>query len=200
MAINKADLLTNLLASVSSSAKLLDTDNTEVTGTIVNNALDDLSRLAPATDIDTLSLQPGVQVYAAPENIWAYKETSWGFDQTVAPWEPGYVSRLPSVTYSEGNIYFSFAPTSQMISNLGSRFTYFYYVRYYDDEGSINVEARKQGLLLLLCQMEVMKLLILREPGTQVITKGNAGKIKYGSPSLAFKGLEEEARRVAASL
>ncbi|GEA06220.1 hypothetical protein KUL42_09810 [Alteromonas sp. KUL42] len=200
MAINKADLVASLLASVSSSTKLLDTADITVTDNIVDNALNALSRLAPATGIDTISLQPGVQVYAAPDNLWAYKETSWGFDQTVAPWEPGYVSRMPDVTYNEGNIYFSFAPTAQMISNLGSRFTYFYYARYQVNNGAIEIEPRKQALLLLLCQMEVMKLLVLREPGTQVTTKGNAGKIQYGSPKLAFDALEEEAHRVAKSL
>jgi len=200
MAINKADLVASLLASVSSSTKLLDTADITVTDTIVDNALNALSRLAPATGIDTILLQPGVQVYAAPDNLWAYKETSWGFDQTVAPWEPGYVSRMPDVTYNEGNIYFSFAPTAQMISNLGSRFTYFYYARYQVNNGAIEIEPRKQALLLLLCQMEVMKLLVLREPGTQVTTKGNAGKIQYGSPKLAFDALKEEAHRVAKSL
>ena len=200
MSINKADLVASLLVSVSSSTKLLDTDDTTITSTIVDNALDALSRIAPATGIDTISLQPGVQIYPAPSNIWAYKETAWGFDQRVAPWEPGYISRLPDVTYNEGSIYFSFAPTAQMISNLGSRFTYFYYARYQVNNGAIEIEPRKQALLLLLCQMEVMKLLVLREPGTQVTTKGSAGKIQYGSPKLAFEALQEEAGRIAQTL
>lgn len=200
MSINKADLIASLLVSVSSSTKLLDTEDTIVTSTIVDNALDALSRLAPATGIDTISLQSGVQVYAAPDNIWAYKETTWGIEQSVRPWEPGYITRLPDVTYNEGNIYFSFAPTSSMIGNLGSRFTYFYYARYQVNDGVIEIEPRKQSLLLLLCQMEVMKLLVLREPGTQVTTKGNAGKIQYGSPKLAFEALQEEAGRIAETL
>ena len=45
-----------------------------------------------------------------------------------------------------------------------------------------------------------MKLLVLREPGTQVTTKGNAGKIQYGSPKLAFEALQEEAGRIAETL
>ena len=200
MSISKADLVASLLVSVSSSTKLLDTDDITVTSTIVDNALDALSRIAPATGIDTITLQPGVQVYPAPLNVWAYKETTWGLDQRVAPWEPGYITRLPDVMYNEGNIYFSFAPTAPMISNLGSKFTYFYYASYQVNNGAIEIEPRKQALLLLLCQMEVMKLLMLREPGTQVTTKGNAGKIQYGSPKLAFESLQEEANRVAQTL
>lgn len=200
MSINKADLVASLLVSVSSSTKLLDTDDTMVTSTIVDNALDALSMLAPATGVDTLNLQPGVQVYNAPADIWGYKETSWGLDQRVAPWEAGYVSRLPDVTYNEGSIYFSFAPTAQMISNLGSKFTYFYYSRYQVNSGSIAIEPRKQALLLLLCQVEVMKLLMLREPGTQVSVKGNAGKIQYGSPKIAHDSLKEDAFNIAKTL
>ncbi|MBO7920927.1 hypothetical protein J5X92_01685 [Alteromonas sp. K632G] len=199
MTISKTDLVGSLLVSVSSSKKLLDTTDTTLTSTIVDNALDALSRLAPATGIDTITLQSGVQVYSAPTNLWAYKETAWGFEQAAAPWEAGYISRLPEVSYNEGSIYFSFAPTSAMIANLGSRFTYFYYARYQVINNAIDIEPRKQALLLLLCQMEVMKLLVLREPGTQVTVKGGA-KLQYGSPAIALKALEIEARTIAKSL
>lgn len=202
MTISKTDLLAQLKASLTKSYNLLvpDEENTQVLDTIVSNALDALTRLCPVTSVASITLQSNVQVYSAPDDIWDYKETSWGLFQQVQPWDEGFISRLPEVAYENGNIFFSFAPTASMIASLGSKFTYFYYASYALVDDAINVEPRKQPMLLLLCQMEAMKILILRTPAAQVTAKPGIATIQYTSPHLAFKALSEQAQQMAASL
>ena len=204
MTISKTDLLARVKSSLTSSYKLLvpDEENTTVLDVIVNNALAALTQKAPVTSIDTIVLQPNVQVYPAPADMWDYKETSWGTFQNVQPWDPGFISRIPVIEYENGSLHFSFAPSAVMLSSLGSRFTYFYFARYLEDEesGHLNVEPRKQPLLLLLCLMEAMKILILRSPGSQITAKPGLSKIQYSSPHIAYDALSKEADNLAAAL
>ena len=201
MTISRTTLITAVTDALSGSAKLLDfTSDSSFADTMIDNALDAMAKLAPNTGIDTITLQPNVLTYAAPADAWAYKSSPWGTGQNVAPWESGFVSRLPNVEMNNGNLYFSFAPTAKMLASLGSSFTYYYYATYAYDGTTITVEPRKQGLLLLLCQMECMKALMIREAGTQVTAKTSNGRIQFGSPKKAYDILDSEASALARSL
>ncbi|MBU2979011.1 hypothetical protein [Alteromonas sp. C1M14] len=201
MTISKDTLISAVIDALSGSAKLLDfTNESTFSDTVIDNALDALAKLAPNTGVQTLTLQPNVMVYPAPADAWAFKSSSWGVKQSVAPWEPGFVSRLPTIELNNGNLYFSFAPTAAMINTLGSAFTFFYYSTFEYDGTEIAVEPRKQGLLLLLCQMECMKALTIREAGTQVTAKTSNGKIQFGNAQKAYAVLESEAKALAGSL
>lgn len=202
MTISKTDLITELKASLTSTTKVLDDfDQDGIYDKLVSAALNVLTSLSPATNVDTITLQANVQVYNAPADLWSYKETSWGMRQPVEPWDPGFITLLPSVQSSNGHIFFSFAPTSAMLASLGSSFTFFYYVLYSEDaQGNLNVEHTKKSLLLLLCQCEAMKVLMLREPSIQVTAKSGLSNVRRGDPAKVYTQLLNDAKELAKSL
>lgn len=202
MTINKSDLIDELKASLTSTQKVLDDfDQAGIYDEIVRAAVYALTNLCPATSVDTIALQANVQVYDAPADLWSYKETSWGMQQPVEPWDPGFISLLPTIQSSNGHIFFSFAPTAAMINSLGSSFTYFYYLLYSVSEGgTINVEPFKKPLLILLCQCEAMKVLMLREPSIQVTAKTGLSNLRRGDPGNVYRQLLGDAKELARKL
>ncbi|WP_296050149.1 hypothetical protein [uncultured Alteromonas sp.] len=202
MTISKVDLINELKASLTSTTKVLDDfDQSGVYDEIVKAAVTALTALSPATSVDTIKLQANVQVYEAPADLWSYKETTWGMQQPVEPWDPGFISLLPTVQSSNGHIFFNFAPTAAMLASLGSSFTYLYFKLYSIDESdNINVESNKFTLLLLLCQCEAMKVLMLREPSIQVTAKTGLSNLRRGDPGNVYRQLLGDAKELARKL
>jgi hypothetical protein len=168
---------------------------------MLESALSQLKVLAPRTAHGTLTLVPGQIEYDGPADLWSIKMHTWGQNESQpAPWEPGYITRLPVVKNTENNIYFSFAPDANMISTLGSNFGYFYLCHHLLTEEQSTVPDTALPLLITLAQAHAMQLLMVRGASNPVAVKPGVGRIAKAAPAEVFEMLMASAKQQAKHL
>ena len=161
-------------------------------------ALSQLKVLVPRTAHDTLTLVPGQLEYVGPDDLWSIKMHNWGQkDSQPAPWEDGYITRLPVVKNTGTMLYFSFAPDANMISTLGSSFGYFYLCNYILTETQSTVPETALPLLITLAQASAMQLLMVRGASNPVAVKPGVGRIPKAAPAEVFEILMRSAKQQA---
>jgi hypothetical protein len=206
MSLTRSAVLNSILASLLGTADVfLDPDDANVQIAHLNRMLDyglsQLKVLAPRTDYSTLTLVAGQSVYDGPADLWSIKMHTWGQKEgQPAPWDPGYITRLPVVRNTQSKIMFSFAPTANMIAILGSSFDYFYLANYVLTDEESTVPDTALPLLITLAQAGAMQLLMVRGATNPVAIKPGVGRIAKAAPAEVFDMLMLSAKQQAAIL
>jgi hypothetical protein len=203
MSLTRSSVLNSIHQSLLGTADLFvdkDNANMELNHLIsmLEFALGQLKVLLPRTAYSTLTLVPGQIEYSGPDDLWSFKMHNWGQTKSQpAPWEDGYITRLPVVKNTETTIFFSFAPDANMISTLGSSFGYFYLCHYMLTEQSSTVPTTALPLLITLAQASAMQLLMVRGASNPVAVKPGVGRIAKAAPAEVFEMLMSSAKQQA---
>lgn len=205
MSLSLSKVIQTLQASLMGTREKFTQENTsaeiDLYKQMIVNGLGMMRSLSPMTLSHVITLKAGELTYQGPDDIWQFKEHTWGKMQ-CAPWEPGYVTSLPSVTVNNGQLLFSFAPTQSMINSLGSQFQYFYLGNYViaEDPALSNVGTMMEPLVILLAMASAMEMLMVRGVSSPVQVKPGTGMVKRSAPAEVHDILMAQARRLAPSL
>ncbi|MGI9278193.1 MAG: hypothetical protein ACR2PX_00975 [Endozoicomonas sp.] len=197
-----AALKKDLILSLTDSAEYLDDQLDQ----LLNIAAIELARFKRRPRNVRLMLQADESVYDAPADLVEFKAHAWGRKQRSMsqPWEPGYPRMLPTVSVTDGNpkqLHLSFAPTAQLIAQLGSVFSFTYYARHTlgDTSEDTTVHPSDRDLLLLRAQAEAMKVLSIRYADKTISSKQMiSGAARIGTPAALYKEFLSEFERRAA--
>jgi hypothetical protein len=206
MSLTRSAVLNAIQQSLLGTADLFvaeDDPNVELNhlASMLDFALSQLKVLAPRTAYSTLTLVPGQIEYTGPDDLWSFKMHNWGQKDTQpAPWEDGYITRLPVVRNTDTTLYFSFAPDASMISVLGSSFGYFYLCNYTLTDALSTVPETSLPLLITLAQAHAMQLLMVRGASSPVAVKPGVGRIAKAAPAEVFEMLMDSAKQQAKHL
>jgi hypothetical protein len=206
MSLTRSSVLNSIKHSLLGTADLFvnkDNPNAELThlNYMLQFALAQLKTFVPRTAYHTITLVPGKVEYDGPDDLWSIKMHNWGQrDSQPAPWEPGYITRLPVVKNTETTVYFSFAPDANMISILGSSFGYFYLCHYTLTDELSTVPESGLPLLVTLAQAAAMQLLMVRGASNPVSVKPGVGRIAKAAPAEVFDLLMISAKQQATHL
>ncbi|WP_422134950.1 hypothetical protein [Endozoicomonas sp. ALD040] len=196
-----AELKKDLTLSLTDSAEYLD-DQLDPLLTVAAN---ELARIKRRPKNVALTLEDGKSLYDAPADLIEFSAHAWGQKQRTLfqPWEPNYPRTLPTVSVMEGNpkqLLLSFAPTAQLIAQLGSEFRFTYYARHILSETAedTTVNPADRDLLLLRAQAEAMKVLSIRYADKTISSKQMiSGAARIGTPAALYKEFLAEFERRA---
>lgn len=134
---------------------------------ILHIAAQDLARFRPVIKKAVLSLQAGVEDYAAPADIRGLLSNRWQKAKTVY-WQQNNSSPMPKAELVKSGelkfIEFYPAPTAAQLADLGAEYKYTYLAHHHIDAIAANttVDEGDRGLLLLRAQAEFAKQLSMR--------------------------------------
>lgn len=147
----------------------------------------DMHRVRPRTLVGDVTIEAGVDDYAAPADIVRYKSALWGAVPRAKPWESSWPGLLPTVRLIDGNrLSFRPAPDARQIALLGAEFRFYYVAKHTIGQEAANttIAAVDRPLLVLRAQAEAMRELAIRDSVRPVqIRDGFSGQAKNGNPA-----------------
>lgn len=202
--MSKADLITDLIASLMDSAEIFTADSDADFIRHLNNAALDMGRFRMRTLVGSITLVADQPNYPAPADLLRPKSAIWGTNSAYSrkPWLRQHAGPIPTVHLVGPELHLDPAPTAQQIAKLGADFKYFYFAGHTiaTESAETTIHVGDRGLLLLRAQVEALQEIAIRNSGKPVsMQDGVSGAPKNGTPAALSEQLMERFENMAAA-